>query len=134
MKLRIRDHSVRLRLTQPEVAELGRTGRVEAHTRLAPGAAGLLTYALAVRDDVDALTAAWDDQTLTVFLPADDAAVWTTTGVLDGPVGYEATQPIGDETLRLLVEKDFACIDEGERDPAEDAGAYLHPMEAGAGC
>lgn len=133
MKLRIRDNTIRLRLTQPEVTRFARTGRVEARTRFGPGVHEVLTYALERDPEAPALYARWQGGSVTVYLPAETADAWASTGVVDGPVGCEGTQDIGGgDLLLLLVEKDFACLD--DRDPAEDAGAYPNPQAATGLC
>ena len=118
MKLRIRGNTLRLRLTQTEVARLGAEGRVEERVTFAPGVA--LRYAVETRDGADAPRADYDDGTLRVALPAAEARRWIT----GDDVGIIAEQPNGsDEPLRIVIEKDFACLHR----ESENADAYPNP-------
>ncbi len=109
MKLRLHGDSVRLRLSEGDVARFASTGRVAETVRLAGRP---LTYALAAAD-VDALHAAFDGDTLTVSVPRALAESWATTE----QVGLAAVQSSEDRRLGVLVEKDAGCFHE------QDAGA-----------
>lgn len=122
MKLRIKGNSLRLRLTRGEVARLGETGRVDDRIRFGPGAQ--LTYAL-IAADVPAVQAAFADGTVTVAVPEALVQDW----VGSERVGFEAVQALDDgDSLRLLVEKDFACLT--VRAGEDDSDAYANPMTA----
>jgi len=118
MKLRIRGNSLRLRLTQGEVARLDETGRVEEEIVFAPGVS--LHYAVEARDGLDAARADYDDGRLRVAVPHAVVRRWITSD----DEGIAVEQPNGSaEPLRVAIEKDFACLHrEGE---AEDA--YPNP-------
>ena len=114
MKLRIQGSSIRLRLTQPEVAAFVDTGMVQSKTGLG------LAYALRQTKGTHPI-ATFEQGTLTVWVPESLATQWTTTD----QVGFEATQPFADGTsLSLLVEKDFQCL---HRDGENKAELYPHP-------
>lgn len=119
MKLRIKGASIRLRLTRSEVAGFGETG-VWAEETPMPG--GRLRYMLQRDEAAEAMHAAWSaDGTLTVFVPAAMAAMWTTTE----EVTLRGEVSLTDGTLtKLLVEKDFACKDNTEEDQTDN---YPHP-------
>ena len=118
MKLRIQGDSIRLRLTQSEVAHFAADGTVEATTHFGPGRT--LTYALQSAD-ADDLSAEFGDGTLTVFVPR----AWATPWAESEQVGFEGTRDAGDgRTLALLVEKDFECLH--KRPDEEDA--FPHPL------
>ncbi len=118
MKLRIRGDSLRIRLSQSEVATFAERGALEDSTSFGPS--GKLTYAMAFGDSIGAtLTGA----RILVTIPAAAARAWAT----NEEVGLEAAQSTGEGTLKILVEKDFACLTpRGE----EDADAFPHPKEA----
>lgn len=105
MKLRILDDSIRLRLSQSDVAELGRSGRVTAQTRF--GIEGpALVYSLSVAGDAQSPRARLDGHTIDVELPAEVARQWVDTAL----VGVSSQQDIGEgRSLTLLIEKDFKC-------------------------
>lgn len=121
MKLRVRGNSIRLRLTQREVAELATKGRVEESVAFAPGER--LAYAL-VCGDAPALRARCVQGSIEVSIPSSLAKDWAAGEQL----GLEAEQPIGPgETLRILVEKDLACI--RPRTGEDDTDAYPNPKD-----
>ena len=121
MKLRILDDSIRLRLTQSEVAAFGEQGRVEAHTRFRPGET--LTYALRASGSVDQLVAQFEAGCLTVHVPAAWVSGWVDTN----KVGLEGEQTIdGEAVMTILIEKDFKCL-HGSADRIE-ADAFPNPL------
>lgn len=121
MKLRIQDASIRLRLTQGEVARFARQGRIEASTPFGTG--GSLTYRLQTSADAQYLSARFDGRRIVVSVPSDAARRWTETD----EVGIDAPRHSEDETLEILVEKDFQCLHKDE--PERNADAYPHPLE-----
>ena len=107
MKLRVRADSIRLRLGQAEVRRLADEGIVEEQTHFAPGASPFVC-ALHARDDAAGIGASFDRSRLVVTVPRPLARQWAATD----QVGLEASQPAGDgRTLRILIEKDFECLD-----------------------
>ncbi|HVH43515.1 MAG TPA: hypothetical protein VM925_14270 [Labilithrix sp.] len=121
MKLRIRGDSIRLRLTQSEVAALAEDGRVEESIAFGPSAR--LTYAIAFGGST--LTAKFADALLEISVPADVARAWAS----GDSVGFEAAQDAGGgRTLRILVEKDFACLT--ERPNEDDTDAFRNPRSS----
>jgi len=120
MKLRIRGNTLRLRLSQAEVEQLERTGRVEDATGFGPGRR--LVYALQASGTATQLSAHYEKDTITVLVPETLAGTWIGTD----QVSLEGEQPTGtDDTLAVLVEKDFKCLHrEGD---AADADAFPHP-------
>ena len=121
MKLRLRGNSVRLRLTQGEVADLIRTGRVDDAVAFGPGER--LSYALACTD-TPTLAARFAAGAIEVSLPAALAKDWASSE----RVGLDGEQSIGDgESLRILVEKDFTCL--RPRTGEDDGDAFPNPNE-----
>lgn len=122
MKLRIRGSSLRLRLSQREVDDLAAQGRVEDVIAFGAGPASRLVYALKVADDAPAPFAHLEGAHIEVTIPAALAKRWTSTD----EVGIEAEQPLGDGgVLRILVEKDFACLK--PRAGEDDSDAFPNP-------
>ncbi len=120
MKLRIRGNSIRLRLTQGEVQTLAEKGRVEDAIAFAPGSR--LVYALAFGGS---LGAKLEGSRVEVTLPAAQGKEWASST----RVGLEGEQPIaGGEPLRILVEKDFACLH--PRKGEDDRDAYPNPNDS----
>ncbi len=121
MKLRIKGNSIRLRLTQPEVAALAAGAAVEERTEFPDG--GQFRYRLVSDNTAIQPGATCADGVLTVRLPTDAVTRWARETI----VGLEFATPLksGGE-LRLLVEKDFACLN--PRRDESDEGTYPHPL------
>jgi hypothetical protein len=116
VKLRIQGDSLRLRLTQKEVAQLRDRGRVESLIEFLPGQE--LVYLLEASFHATSVTAAFNGQAIRVTVPANVMTEWA-----DGDqVGIEPPSSAG---LHLLIEKDFQCLHgRGE----QDRDAYSHPL------
>jgi len=115
MKLRLNAGSLRLRLSQSEVAQLHDTGEVREAIVFAPGSE--LLYSL----ETGALaepTADFTHGKVRVILPTRVAMKWAETD----QVGVE----VQTETLKLLIEKDFKCLHR-EPEPGEDL--FPNPSE-----
>ena len=116
MKLRFHGDSLRLRLSQAEMARLAETGRVEDTLTFAPGQS--LSYSL---ETGPVLAVAFDGQRISIVVPAAAAKHWMESN----EAGIEgASGP-----LKVLVEKDFRCLHSGE----EDADAFPNPAAKGPG-
>ena len=119
MKLRIRGDSIRLRLTQTEVARLAEEGRVEESTHFGPDER--FTYAIAFGAE-STLSARLSPRGIEVTVPGEVARAWAASD----SVGIEGARELGDgKTLRILVEKDFACLT--KRPHEDDADAFPNP-------
>lgn len=105
MKIRIKGNSVRIRLSRPETDQLATSGYLEEKTSFATGT---LTYALQSKDGIDNLDAGFTNNTITLYVPATIATAWAGNNT----VGYSHTLSLPDgNSLFLLLEKDFKCID-----------------------
>ncbi len=121
MKLRIQGNSLRLRLSQSEVAQFSKTGFVEDSIQFAPGAS--LSYTIETASTLHAPLATFQDHWLRVQVPSATAQDWYTTD----RVAISADQSVGEEkTLSLLIEKDFKCLHSGDQ---RDPDAYPNPLE-----
>lgn len=130
MKLRIRGNSLRLRLTQQEVAQFLAKGKVSESVQFSPAATDRLVYSLESCQQASTVFASFGNGEVRITLPVSAAAKWTSTD----QVGIEHIQSIGEEfKLRILVEKDFRCLqprsDEDESDnfpnPECSVGTHL---------
>jgi hypothetical protein len=114
MKLRIRGNSIRLRLTQSEVARLRDEGVVEESCDF--GGGHTFRYTLESNARTSHLDAALDGSSITVSVPAATARAWAT----NDEVGmYGASGPVD-----IAIEKDFRCISHGD---AEGPDAFPNP-------
>ena len=115
MKLRIKGDSLRLRLTQGEVQQLGENGSVEDRVRFGAGTA--LTYRLkrdAASSDIGATFA---NGTVEIRLPEKAALTWCRTD----EVTLSGSQPAAQGAeLRIVVEKDWRCLTPREGEDESD--------------
>ena len=121
MKLRIRDNSVRLRLTRSEVDTLREHGLVSSRTAFPGGR----EFGYEVESSPASVTAAafFSDNVITVRLPETTVLAWATTE----QVSIAGEQILVDGgKLSILVEKDFACL--APREGEDESDMYPHPM------
>lgn len=127
MKLRLKNNSLRLRLTQTETARFAAAGRVEEAIEFGLEPHQRFVYALEINSETLELQAKFENDRITVFVPKKQADEWTETA----QVGMENEQTIGGgKILRLLIEKDFACLE--PRAGEDERDAFPHPSEGKA--
>jgi hypothetical protein len=115
MKLRIKGDSLRLRLTQGEVRELAERGSVEDRVRFGGGVS--FVYRLRRDPAAIAITASYAGGAMDVRLPDRAAQAWCDSD----EVTLAGTQPAAaDAELRIVVEKDFACLTAREGEDESD--------------
>ena len=125
MKLRIRDNALRLRLTQVEVERLRRDGLVSARILFPDGRE--LVYEVESSPASVAPAAFYTGNTVNVRLPETRVLAWAATD----QVSIEEEQLLtGGESLKILVEKDFACL--APREGEDESDMYPHPMRGAA--
>lgn len=123
MKIRIKNNSVRIRLTRSEVQTFGERGYVESTT---PFMSGNLVYALSINTEREgmALTADFRNHTITMYIPPNMAQDW----VYSEKVGFSSVMQLDNgQSLHLLLEKDFKCLDETVEDQSDN---YENPLAA----
>lgn len=114
MKLRIKGNSIRLRLTKTDVANLANQGKIEDRVNFVQSA---LSYALASNAAIPKMTASFDKNQVLVEIPESDVKTWPINDI----VGFEATMPLPDgNSLYILIEKDFACLDHTHEDQSDN--------------
>ena len=126
MKLRIHGNSVRVRVSQSELARFMESGRLEETICFGREDDALLTYVLSedsFRQNVDVK---YSDHRVTILLPTTEVRRWSSTE----QIGIEAAIDLGLRgTLSVLIEKDFACLDRSDQ---ENADAFPNPLAARA--
>ncbi len=127
MKLRIRDNSIRLRLSQSEVATIRTTGIVGGKVTFA--ADSKLVYCLESSPACVDTAARFDNGELLVRLPEAIVVQWADSD----EISIEATQSLDDgDSLKILIEKDFACLT--PREGEDESDLYAHPQEGETNC
>ena len=120
MKLRIRENSIRLRLTRGEVDTLRDAGLVAGRT----GFPGGREFRYLVEGSPASVNpgAFFSDNTVTVRLPEATVLAWANSE----QVSIAGEQRLDDgELLSILVEKDFACL--APREGEDESDMYTHP-------
>jgi hypothetical protein len=115
MKLRIKGNTIRFRLTQSEVAQLGRGATLRDSTEFAP--AQHLTWLLEPAPAISEMEAAFRDATVSVRLPKSDVQTWANTDTV-GIYGQTGV-------LEISIEKDFRCLT--RTGSPEEADAFPNP-------
>jgi hypothetical protein len=118
MKLRIKGNSIRLRLGQSEVRRLAIDGVVQESTPFGPSKQECFIYAICASPDVTVVSANFADRRLVIRVPSGMIHQWAATD----QVGIHAIKRNSDDgELRILIEKDFGCIDAPSDESQEDA-------------
>ena len=127
MKLRIRDNSVRLRLTRGEVDAVQETGVIRSQT----GFPGGREFRYCVESSPASVNRAafFSDNEINIRLPEPMVLAWATTD----QVSMQGEQVLDDGSkLQILVEKDFACL--APRDGENESDMFAHPDADGSQC
>ena len=127
MKIRIKDNSIRLRLTRGEVDTIRDTGEVIASTGFPGGRK--FNYALESSPASVSPAAYYSDNEIRVRLPETVVLAWTSTE----QVSITGEQILDDgEELSILVEKDFACL--APRPGEDESDMFANPDADSAEC
>jgi hypothetical protein len=122
MKLRLRENSIRLRLLQTEARQLRETGKVSETIIFGSNAEEKLIYSLRVSEDKNEISARIKGSKIEIFLPLDMAISW----IDSDETGLYADQKTGGSTnLKIIVEKDFVCVERPLDTDNKDA--FPHP-------
>lgn len=121
MKLRIKGNSIRLRLSKTDVTVLHDTGYIEEQTLFA---ANKFMYALQCSENVHELSATFSNNKMIVYIPT----AWTRDWPMNDTVGFDSRIKLTEtDSLYILVEKDFICLDETVEDQSDN---YENPNKA----
>jgi hypothetical protein len=122
MKLRIRENSVRLRLTKGEVADFAEKGLVENQTVF--GNSQIFKYRLRSSEIADKVEIRFENGCIETNVPKTIALKWATSD--------EVSIVADDHSIRILIEKDFACLTNRENEDESDA--FPHPKSDNIRC
>jgi len=116
MKLRIKGNSIRLRLSQSDAAEFAKNGKVEERTEFGESNQSFV-YSITTEPGAEKVSAGFENGRISVIVPPAAAERWSQPE----ETGISGEQELSaGKTLRILIEKDFAClaprIDEDESD------------------
>jgi len=120
LKLRIRDNSIRLRLSKTEVDTVNSDGLVRGQVQFA--GSNSFTYVLESSPATVKPEAHFSNNVLTVRVPQLDVKQWAESE----RVSISSDQDLDEkEHLKILVEKDFACL--AAREGEDESDLYPHP-------
>ena len=114
MKLRIKGNSLRLRLTKSEVSKLATEGIIEEHIGFVNNE---LTYSIESSKTAHAITASFQDNAIRVIMPALLSEDWPTNDIISFD---EYLDENDQQSLYILIEKDFKCIDATIEDQSDN--------------
>ena len=127
MKLRIKGNTLRIRVSRSEVARLLAGDRLEETIHFSSAPVAKFTYALQQGQSLSRPTVQYTENRVAILIPAEEAKTWGTTD----QVGIFENISLGNlGSLGLLIEKDFACLDQSAE---ENEDAYPNP-KAGTTC
>lgn len=128
MKIRMKDNTLRLRLSHGETEQFGREGIVTTITRFGNSPDAFLSYSLVKDEKAEAVYTTFGNNEIKVLVPGKLAAEW----LLTNRTGFEENIPLNvGNSLFVLVEKDFPCL---HKEPKEDdSDPFPDPFGNGAG-
>lgn len=112
MKIRIKGNSVRFRLTKSEVSKVISEG---SFTESCTIGGNTFKYMLKHHKGASKMHAHFKDDQITVCLTAEQIEEWK----LEHKVGFEIITE-DDPALKIIVEKDFVCLDETTEDQSDN--------------
>lgn len=124
MKLRFFNNSIRFRVQQSEVEQFKNTGKIDAFVQLGFADSHGLHYSVQI-NNVAQPTILYEGNTILLLLPEVIAKQWShsnDTGIYDIQTLDEG------KTLKIILEKDFQCLDETNEDQSD---MYPNPKALG---
>ncbi len=119
MKIRIKDNSVRFRLTKSEVAQLCQTQSIKAQTDFM---SNTFYYEIIASNTVNNLSIDFVDNKITLLFPRQEADIWQASE----RITYEFISTEKQGPFKILLEKDFACLDHSTEDQSDN---YPNPSK-----
>ena len=114
MKLRIKGNSLRIRLTRTEVEKFVNTGYLEEQTSFLENK---FIYALQSMNDINEMAASFGQNKISIFVPSKLLVDWPQNDV----IGFNSNMPLTTtDSLYILIEKDFICLDETTEDQSDN--------------
>lgn len=114
MKIRIRDNSVRFRLTKSEVLQLASKKRMESFTEIAEKT---FVYKVLSKTNAAKMSIVFEADGIILTVPDDLLKKWPS----NDEIGFYGEQINKSGSLtKLMLEKDFVCLDETEEDQSDN--------------
>jgi hypothetical protein len=119
MKLRLHQDTVRVRLTQEEVATLAAGKLVRSETRFF---SGTLKVDVQAFEGAERIQAVFTDAVISIGVPLHSVVAWAAS---DAEGLYASI-----DTTKIAIEKDYACL---HKQGAENEGTYPNPAATDPG-
>ena len=120
MKVRLLGNMIRLRTKMFETEALLEKGLIEEVIEFGPDDSNKLRFQ--VRKGIDAFAVEQSGLTIAIILPEKEIETWASTSL----IGIEQTiTTIKGAVIKILIEKDFACLE--ERTGEDESDAFPHP-------
>ena len=123
MKLRIKGDSLRLRLARGEMRTLAERGEVEDGVAFPGGAA--LRYRVRLDNNKQEISVSYNSNLIEILVPRALSERWCGTEL----VTLSATETIATGELRIVLEKDWACL--APREGEDESDNFPHPRSSG---
>src|SRR5579871_2722760 len=124
MKLRIKGNSIRMRLDRRDLGQLLDCGHVNDAVKFGPAPGQAFTYAVQIGPAPRGLPQVeYAPGQILVKIDREDVIEWQNSD----RVGFDHQQSCDGGTIRVVLEKDFACLDRPAGEEAEDAWAFPNP-------
>lgn len=118
MKLRIKGNSIRLRLTQGEVAKFITDGKLVETVEFGDEPNQFFSYQLLKSETAESVSTEFNNGSISVFVPQNTADDWA-NGEQVGIASVENSK------IKILIEKDFACL--APRKDEDESDNFPHP-------
>lgn len=119
MKIRIKGNTLRLRLSTKEWHSFQSHGKVEDCIEFGPHQK--IIYTLRIADNTQSMEACFNNPFIMVLVPRVTAISW----IEKDSVGIRGAMPLPDgNSLQILVEKDFQCLQPRQED---ETALFSHP-------
>ena len=128
MKIRIKGNSIRLRLTQSEIDVFAEEGIIKDQIQFGTTIDSSLTYSLEKGEFVG-ISALFEGNEIRIRVSEEIGDNWSKTD----RVGIENEVLLGkNQTLKILIEKDFKCLT--TRKGEDESDNFPHPHESTLKC
>ncbi len=119
MKLRIKGNSIRYRLSKADVSKFVDSKFIEESTSFIDNK---LFYRIESTPVAEKIEASFIDSTIRITIPSHISDRWT--GSQEVGIYHDASVENG-KSLKIIIEKDFKCLDETHEDQSDN---YENPL------
>jgi len=123
MKLRCTNNSIRLRLRKSDIGELAKNQKISETVFFGNNTSFYYTLVLA---DIDKLKAKFSNNNIFIIIPKNEGESW----INSDQVGIDKSIELeNNESLHILIEKDFPCLDRDHEDKSDTFEELAHKSD-----